>query len=153
MIYKYHLLTFLVILIISCEKDDICIEGSDNTKKITIGFLDNETKNPKEISLESIRGIDNDSILEEIEGNTIKLPLRVNNDKTIYIMKLNSIEDTLEINHFSIHKYLNRSCGFISNFLIKSSTEISKNSGWIKKVSIENDSIFNEEKTNIYIHF
>lgn len=153
MIYKYHLLTFLVILIISCEKDDICIEGSDNTKKITIGFLDNETKNPKGISLESVRGIDNDSILEKLEGNTIKLPLRVNNDKTIYIMKLNSIEDTLEINHFSIHKYLNRSCGFISNFLIKSSTEISKNSGWIKKVSIENDSIFNEEKTNIYIHF
>lgn len=150
-IYKFFIFSF--ILLISCEKDDICIEGSDNTKKITIGFLDNETKNPKGISLESVRGIDNDSILEELAGNTIKLPLKVNKNKTTFIMKFNSIEDTLEINHFSIHKYLNRSCGFISNFLIKSSTEISKNSGWIKEVSIENDSIFNEEKTNIYIHF
>ena len=37
--------------------------------------------------------------------------------------------------------------------LVKSDTEISKNSGWIKEVSIENDSIFNEEKTNIFIHY
>ena len=149
----YKFLIFSFVILISCEKDDICIEGSDNTKKITIGFLDNETKNPKGISLESVRGIDNDSILEGLAGNTIKLPLRVNKNKTTFIMKFNSIEDTLEIDHFSIHIYLNRSCGFISNFLIKSSTEISKNSGWIKEVSIENDSIFNEEKTNIYIHF
>ena len=32
-------------------------------------------------------------------------------------------------------------------------TEISKDYGWIKEISIENDSIFNEEKTNILIHF
>ena len=44
-------------------------------------------------------------------------------------------------------------CSNISNFIIKSDPEISKNHGWIKEVSIENDSIFNEEKTNILIHY
>ena len=38
-------------------------------------------------------------------------------------------------------------------FIAKSDTKISKNNGWIKEVSIENDSIFNEEKTNILIHY
>ena len=51
------------------------------------------------------------------------------------------------------HLYLNRSCGFKSNFLIKSDTEILKESGWIREISIVQDSIFNEEKTNIHIHY
>ena len=44
-----------ILLIISCEKDDICIEGSDNTNRITIGFLDDETKNPTGISLVNLK--------------------------------------------------------------------------------------------------
>ena len=74
-------------------------------------------------------------------------------NKTEYILEFNKILDTVTIHHQTIHKYLNRSCGYISNFIIKSDTEISKNHGWIKEVSIENDSIFNEEKTNILIHY
>ena len=44
MIKGLHLILISLILILSCEKDDICIEGSDNTNRITIGFLDDETK-------------------------------------------------------------------------------------------------------------
>ena len=142
-----------MLIILGCEKDDICIEGSDTTSRITIGFIDYINKGPKSISLESIRGIGLDSIIERFNGNNLKLPLMANSDKTKYVFEYNETLDTLILHHQTIHKYLNRSCGYISNFIVKSDTEISKNHGWIKEVSIENDSIFNEEKTNILIHY
>ena len=138
---------------IGCEKDDICIEGSENTNRITIGFIDYENKNEIGISLNSIKGVGLDSIIEGFSGNNLKLPLMVNSNRTQYIFEHNETLDTVNIHHKTIHKYLNRSCGFISNFIIKSDTEISKNHGWIREVSILNDSIFNEEKTNILIHY
>ena len=154
MIKKYHKILFLLLIIIlGCEKDDICIEGSDTTSRITIGFIDYNSKGPKSISLESIRGIGLDSVIEGINGNSLKLPLIPSSNKTEYILEHNKVLDTVTIHHQTIHKYLNRSCGFISSFIIKSDTEILKNHGWIKEVSIENDSIFNEEKTNILIHY
>ena len=146
------LLTFSVL--ISCEKDDICIEGSENTNRVTIGFIDNESKNPTGINLSLIKGVNNDSIIsEEFSGAELKLPLMVNSNQTKYILEQNEIRDTLIIFHQTSHLYLNRSCGFKSNFLIKSDTEIIKESGWIREISIVQDSIFNEEKTNIFIHY
>ena len=154
MIKRYHKILFLLLIItVGCEKDDICIEGSDTTSRITIGFIDYENKGPKSISLKSIRGIGLDSVIEGIVGNNLKLPLIASSNKTEYVLEYNEILDTVTIHHQSIHKYLNRSCGYISNFIVKSDTEISKNNGWIKEVSIENESIFNEEKTNILIHY
>ena len=149
-------LSFLVLTIIflSCEKDDICIEGSENTNRITIGFIDNESKNLTGINLNFIKGINNDSILSEsFSGSELKLPLMVNSNETKYILEQNKVKDTLIIYHQTSHLYLNRSCGFKSNFLIKPDTEILKESGWIREISIVQDSIFNEENTNIFIHY
>ena len=142
------LLTFSVL--ISCEKDDICIEGSENTNRVTIGFIDNESKNPTGINLSFIRAINNDSILSDsFSGSELKLPLMVNSNETKYILEQNNMIIFYQTNHL----YLNRSCGFKSNFLIKSDTEIIKESGWIREITIVQDSIFNEEKTNIFIHY
>ena len=153
MIRYLHFL-ILIIFCFSCEKDDICIEGSENTNRVTIGFIDNESKNPTGINLSLIKGINNDSVISEaFSGVELKLPLMVNSNKTKYILEQNEIRDTLIIFHQTNHLYLNRSCGFKSNFLIKSDTEILKESGWIREVSIVQDSIFNEEKTNIFIHY
>ena len=138
----------------SCEKDDICIEGSEITNRVSIGFIDNESGNPTGINLNLIKGIKNDSIIsEKFSGDELKLPLMVNSNETKYILEQNEVRDTLIILHQTKHLYLNRSCGFKSNFLIKSETEIEKESGWIREVSIEKDSIFNEENTNIFIYY
>ena len=153
MIKHLHFLV-LTLFFLSCEKDDICIEGSENTNRITIGFLENESKNPKGIYLSFIKGVNNDSIISEaFSGAELKLPLMVNSNETKYILEQNEVRDTLIIFHQTNHLYLNRSCGFKSNFLIKSKTEIIKESGWIREISIVQDSIYNEEKTNIFIHY
>ena len=150
---KYLHFLVLTLFFLSCEKDDICIEGSENTNRISIGFIDNESKNPTGITLSFIKGINNDSIIESFSGNELKLPLMVNSNETKYILEQNEVKDTLIIFHQTNHLYLNRSCGFKSNFLIKSKTEIIKESGWIREISIVQDSIYNEEKTNIFIHY
>jgi len=153
MIKHLHFLV-LILFFLSCEKDDICIEGSENTNRVTIGFIDNESKNPTGINLSFIKGVNNDSIISEgFSGALLKLPLMVNSNQTEYILEQNEIRDTLIIFHQTKHQYLNRSCGFKSNFLIKSDTKIIKESGWIREISIVQDSIFNEEKTNIFIHY
>ena len=154
MIKRYNLILFLLFFsVIACEKDDICIEGSENTNKINITFIDYSIKQPKNIDLNSIRGIGIDSIIEGMSVTYLKLPLNVNSSKTKYLLEFNQDIDTLVIFHKTMHYYLNRSCGYITNFIVEPDTEISKDHGWIKEVSIENDSIFNEEKTNILIHF
>ena len=154
MIKGLHLILISLILILSCEKDDICIEGSDNTNRITIGFLDDKTKNPTGISLVNLKSIGNDSIIHEtFSGQSIKLPLKVNSNKTQFLLDNNDLIDTLTIYHQSIHQYLNRSCGYKSNFIINSQTEITKQTGWIREISVVKDSIFNEEQTNIFIHY
>ena len=149
-------LRFLVLTLIflGCEKDDICIEGSENTNRVTIGFVNYKSRIQTGISLSYIKGINNDSILSEgFSGDYLKLPLKVNSNQTRYILEHDKIKDTLKIFHQTNHLYLNRSCGFKSNFVIKSETEIIKESGWIREVSIEKDSIFNEENTNIFIYY
>ena len=150
--YKFFLIFFLIT---SCEKDDICLEGSANTNRITIGFINSENESFTSLSITNIRGINKDSIIyEDISTDQLKLPLNISSNKTDYILNYNEIDDTLSIKYIAIHRYLNRGCGFISNFVLDSSTEnIDNNYGWIKKVSIVKDSIFNEEKTNLYIHF
>ena len=153
MIKHLHFLV-LILFFLSCEKDDICIEGSENTNRVTIGFIDNESKNPIGINLSFIKGVNNDSIISEgFSGAQLKLPLMVNSNQTEYILEQNEIRDTLIIFHQTRHQYLNRSCGFKSNFLIKPDTKVIKESGWIREISIVQDSIFNEEKTNIFIHY
>ena len=58
--YKFFLIFFLVT---SCEKDDICLEGSANTNRITIGFINIENQDTTAINLKNIRGLNKDSIL------------------------------------------------------------------------------------------
>jgi len=150
--YKFFLLFFLIT---SCEKDDICLEGSANTNRITIGFINSAYESSSSVSLKNIRGVNKDSIIhKDIDTDQLKLPLNTSSNRTDYILNYNEIDDTLSIKHRTIHEYLNRGCGFISNFILDKTTEDLDNSyGWIKKISIVKDSIFNEEKTNLYIHF
>ena len=152
--YKFFLIFFLIT---SCEKDDICLEGSANTNRITIGFINLEYQDTTSINLKNIRGINKDSIIYiNIGTDNLRLPLDISSNKTKYVLNYNDIVDTLSINYKAIHHYLNRGCGFISNFIIdKSSENLDNIEGWIKEVSIAKDSIFNfnEEKTNLYIHF
>jgi hypothetical protein len=155
MILRSIKLILLFFLIISCEKDDICLEGSANTNRITIGFINLEYQDTTSISLKNVRGLNKDSIIHtNIGTKKLRLPLKISSNKTKYILNYNDIVDTLSINYIAIHQYLNRGCGFISNFIIdKSSENLNNLEGWIKEVSIAKDSIFNEEKTNLYIHF
>ena len=102
----------------------------------------------------NLKSIGNDSIIyDTFSGQSIKLPLKVNSTKTQFLLDNNDLIDTLTIYHQSIHQYLNRSCGYKSNFIINSQTEITKQTGWIRKISVIKDSIFNEEETNIFIHY
>ena len=150
--YKFFLLFFLIT---SCEKDDICLEGSANTNRITIGFINSANESSSSVLLKNIRGVNKDSIIhKDIDTDQLKLPLNTSSNRTDYILNYNEIDDTLSIKHRTIHEYLNRGCGFISNFILDKTTEDLDNIyGWIKKISIVKDSIFNEEKTNLYIHF
>ena len=87
MIKHLHFLV-LTLFFLSCEKDDICIEGSENTNRVTIGFIDNESKNQIGINLSFIKGVNNDSIISEgFSGAELKLPLMVNSNQTKYIFQ------------------------------------------------------------------
>ena len=64
MIKHLHFLV-LILFFLSCEKDDICIEGSENTNRVTIGFVNNKSRVQTGINLSFIKGVNNDSIISE----------------------------------------------------------------------------------------
>ena len=74
MIKRYHNILFLlVIIILGCEKDDICIEGSENTSRITIGFIDYENNRLETLRSLSRLFIADDDSIGIVDTSNIKL--------------------------------------------------------------------------------
>ena len=87
MILRSIKLILLFFLIISCEKDDICLEGSANTNRVSIGFINIEYQDTTAISLKNIRGLNKDSIIHtNIGTNKLRLPLNISSNKTKYVL-------------------------------------------------------------------
>ena len=84
------ILILLFFLIISCEKDDICLEGSLITNRVSIGFINIEYQDTTSISLKNVRGLNKDSIIHtNIGTDKLRLPLNISSNKTKYILNYN----------------------------------------------------------------
>lgn len=152
---------FLVVLILlSCEKDDICLEGTPATPRMIILFKDYENPQAKkEVSELLIRGIGQVDSLTTMSGDSIAIPLRNNYEFTQYEFKLRTssstvISDSIQINHRQFDIYINRACGYKSNFVFENPFQYKLNQGmgWIKSVEKITDTISNEENSHLAVY-
>jgi hypothetical protein len=134
-------------LSLSCERDDICVEGTITTPLLVIEFLDAEqfnltgedvAKNTSDLWVEAVN-----PNTEEINGvtvivdpiqsspqavSTISIPLRVSEDVTEYrFIKDYALdddgnqlgnEDIMTFNYSREEIFLSRACGYVTNYIL-----------------------------------
>ena len=138
----YYIL-ILLITIISCEKDDFCIE--ETTPKMIIRFY--EDANPttiKAVSKLTVWADGLDSIYTKKSLDSISIPLNLYEDFTKYLFASEEQVDTVDFNYELKDVFVSRSCGYKSNFENLNVTSFSSN--WIKNISIK-QSIINHDTT------
>src|SRR5690625_2896290 len=156
------LLLIASLVCFSCTRDDLCPENTAVTPNILILFHDSEEPEQRK-SVERLKVlVDNEEqtvVISPVTTDSISLPLNVNSDQTDFIFEkiVTSETDTLIYqNHlsFSYNRkdiYVNRACGFRSEFYDLSVSNRSENLPWIDALIIKKDSITNENEAHLII--
>jgi hypothetical protein len=149
---KYITLIILtLILVLSCEKDDICLE--DTTPNLVLKFYDFENDTiTKSVKIDSIRAKNNELIesYTAINLDSVLIQLDVNAYKTAYEISSGGTSDTIYFSYDRKDIFVSRSCGYktiFENLAIDSTT-----TNWIKAFNINNTIIDNDTTAHINIY-
>ena len=145
---------------ISCEKDDICIESEIGTPRIILSFYDKTNKTLKKpVENLLIKGIEREDTLDIFSGDSIANPLRNNSNFSKYEFILNaggenSNNDTIHFEYSRYDLYINRACGFKSNYILNDPPAklFNIDSPWIEQVLKLKDTILNENNAHLAIY-
>jgi len=150
---------FFISFLISCERDDICLETTAGSPNLIILLLDSENNDTRKIPTGFlIRAIGSDNVLTNNLNDSIVLPLNTKEkisqfEFIINFENENENIDTLLINYKRIDKYINRACGYRSNFILEQSpiTLLNPGDDWIKGFIILKDTISDETTAHLGI--
>lgn len=160
---------------LSCEKDDICPEGTQTTPGLVVEFYNKDNATV-------LRNVDNLMVIAVDESDTLRvsgtslfatvnkvtLPLRTNRDVTSYRLIYNSQDDALRntdiltIDYTRTETYVSRACGYKTTFTLIPTSPLSDmispgtdGTQWIAPngISIEKTGIENENETHVKIYF
>lgn len=158
---KLVFLSVLVaIVLIGCQKNDICIESMPSTPRVVIEFRDADRPvRIKAVSSFNLREIDTDQFYyEEPVSDTLAfMPLPTNKESVTFELIIHQNDSTalkrsiVKVNYSPEEEYVSMACGFRNRFshLEASTTE----NEWIKDLKIPDSTLVdNEETTHIYIY-
>jgi hypothetical protein len=158
------IISLVLLLFLSCEKDDICVE--ENTPLLIIRFFDNTDPDTykKVTNLKvQIEGIDGDYINETITvlTDSIAIPIKVTEDITRFKLILNGNddddtndnEDIFDLNYIREEVFVSRSCGYKTLYYDVKTNLISDSDNWIKSIETAKDpqDILNQNSDHVKI--
>lgn len=148
--YRYFLGLILLLLFpfLSCEKDDICIEG--DTPLLIVRFYDAlDPESLKPVAGLRVTGIGNgnpvDTFADRSTTDSIGLPLRLDSGATSFAFILNSADDngmesgnpdTLAFQYEVGSRFVSRACGFVGTYDNLQHTTAADADTWISNVEI-----------------
>ena len=145
-------------LIFSCEKDDICLEGTRGTPRLIIKFYDAE--NPevlKTVSGLQVRALSIDSIIPL--SDPLSIPLQIDQSFTEFEVIKNASSETesqtiVQFNYDRWDEYVNRACGFRGHFILNEQSVAQKDptNSWILGFQVLKDTISNEETVHLALY-
>ena len=145
---KIVLFLLLIATVLSCEKDDICINAT--TPNLIIRFYDNTDKTVlKSVPTLYVWATDKDSIRENVSVDSLVIPLNTLQDISNYNFSSNSIVDEVTINYTRSDEFVSRSCGYKTIF---DNLSITTTSNWILDSEIINSTVNNETSAHLYIY-
>lgn len=124
LIASIALLLILTSYLLSCEKDDICAEGTPTTPGLVVAFYkkgeDNVT-NPVSNFKYWVPGI-NDTLGSVSEVDEIIIPLRTDQDEVTWALQYNvgtkSNIDLFTVKYTRKNTYVSRACGYKTTFTL-----------------------------------
>jgi len=144
----FTIIVVSIFAMLSCEKDDICIEAT--TPSLIIHFYNNDVQTEsKSIEDLTVWANDKDSLYVNQELDSIVIPLDLAQDNTLYKFSNNLIEDEINFTYDRKDVFVSRSCGYktiFENLQIENNT-----SNWIKNIEINNSTIENDTAAHITI--
>lgn len=162
---KVGILFFLgIIVIASCEKDDICVEG--DTPLLVIEFYDiADTTTLKNVPTLRVVGegqsITVNTVADRTALNKISIPLKTTTNTTSFILISSSATndagmetgniDTLNFSYERIEDFLSRGCGFVVNYDSLSVNTTADSSNWIQDIQIIRSQVINSDSTHVKI--
>lgn len=178
LIASITLLLIITCFALSCEKDDICADGTPTTPSLIVEFYDKDnTTNLMNVVNFKYYAVGETDTLPEVEDNVtttvnkIELPLQANATSTkwglIFTRRLSNGQftepntDFLEFNYVTNEIYVSRACGYKTTFvlnpdLVETPNPILTDSDaadglWISSFSVETTNIENKNETHIKI--
>lgn len=165
--YKFSIFSLIAILFssffLSCEKDDICVEG--DTPLLIIRFYDiSDTTAVKAVTNLRIIGIGNggpvDTFSDRSSRDSVALPLRINEVDTEFLLIQNSAGeegaetgniDTLRFNYTTEEVFISRACGFIANYNDLTEDLITDSENWIQSITIASQSVDSQLQAHVKV--
>ena len=149
----------------SCEKDDICAEGTPTTPNVVIEFYD--AANPTTLKTVTNLGVIAPGFTEGNGHNgvsKITIPLKTNEDvTTLHFIQNGADDDTsddnidiLTFNYVREDVYISRACGFKTLFQLNDGSPVVTDGDaglWIQSITVDHSYIQNENETHIKIYF
>ena len=154
------------LIIISCEKDDICPDSAQTTPQLVVTFYDaldpQQSKIVESLAVYAIK--DSELILiENINGiNTDSIAIPLRNDigaSNFRFIRNYSVENNIifgDLSHIYIDYemtdvFISRACGFITNYSLLSILNDNYADTWITESEIVNPVVTNENQAHVKI--
>jgi hypothetical protein len=163
--YKLFLIILFTFTLSSCEKDDICPEGTSVTPQLIIEFYNAAA--PTVLKNVTNLGIIEPNALEGIafnEVSKIEVPLKTTTDITTLHFIQNGSDtvttndniDVITFNYQRVDKYVSRACGFKTLFYLNDTNPVvltADGSNWIQNIVVTQPNIENENEVHVKIYF
>ena len=159
------LLATVAFLNLSCEKDDICPEGTLTTSRLIVRFYDatlpNEVKTVSSLAVYGLNDANEEIFFNNIESlDSIAIPLRTDANLTRLVFHKDITDlgdlgtgnaDNTEISYIREDQYVSRACGYKTNFVLQSTNLITDTDNWITNIEINIDNATVENETTAHI--
>lgn len=153
----------LLIWVVSCEKDDICVDG--DTPLLVIRFFDSaQPDNPKAVSQLRVIGLENgnpvSTFADRSSPDSIALPLRPGVEETTFILIRDSQDedgvetgnpDTLRLTYLTSEVFVSRACGFIANYEELDGQLENGSDNWIQTLEVDTTSVQTQDSRHVSI--
>jgi len=146
---KKILVLFLVFMaIVSCEKDDFCLE-TPVTPSLILRFYDDVNRTTvKSASELTVWAEGKDSLFVNVATDSLVIPLNPNANQTVYNLSKANVVEQFTIDYDFENIYVSRSCGFKVNF---SNAVYTPNNTWFTDISVIETTIDNQNQAHVQV--
>ncbi len=148
----FYFLLICIILVSSCSRKTDCDETMNSSADVGFYRITNQTESSAMFDNVTVFGIQANGLLyNEIDSlSSVFLPMNHSVDSCIFVMRIESVADTLIFRYTRKLDFISENCGFSTEFTLN---ELENTNNLIDSVKIVNPVINRSQSENIKIYY